>query len=189
MIATNRISLHLPTCLAVVLTLLLTIAPPAMSRAEAWELRTVDNEVPGTREIESGDVEKGIRISKVYLTRIPAPQRVAVLTNLCIGYILLKDFAQARNFCDQAAERKLERPVTFNNRGVLNALTGDDLAARRDFAIAAGVDCEPACDKTRKASRDFPRHVAQRNLEASDAKILAAERATDTDRYTARENR
>lgn len=189
MITKNRNAIPPSASLAIILATLLVVAPPVISSAEAWELRTVDKEVPGTREIESGDVEKSIQISKVYLTRIPAPQKVAVLTNLCIGYILLKDFAQAREFCDRATERKVERPVTFNNRGVLNALTGDDIAARRDFAIAAGVDCDPACDKTRKAGRDYPRHVAQRNLEASAARILAAEQATGADQYTAREHR
>ena len=183
--ATNQKTSPMAMSAAIFLTALLVAAPPAMSRAEAWELRTVDKEVPGTREIESGDVKKGIKISKIYLSSTPSPQKVAVLTNLCIGHIMIKDFAQAGPYCDQAVAHKLEGVVTHNNRGVLKALQGDFEAARSDFWIAADIDCDDPCSSKPRNSSDLPRHVARRNLESADTRLLVAKKASNTRRTVA----
>ena len=161
--------------LAVIVTSLTFAVLPSMSRADSWELRTVAKEVPGTREIESGKVEKAIRISKVRLSITPENLKVAVLTNLCIGYVVMRDIDQAEQYCDQAASKPKQRAVTYNNRGVLRVLQGDYEAARGDFTIAAQAGCFNGCDPTIAAHHDRPRAVAQRNLATADNRMLAIE--------------
>ena len=73
-------TIALPTIFAASLIL---SALPTDAFADGWELRTTADEVPGTREIESGDIEKAIRISNVQLPRVSPEYKVAVLTNLC----------------------------------------------------------------------------------------------------------
>jgi len=172
--------------LAAIATALVVVALPSITCADTWELRTVSQDVPGTREIESGNPEKAIRISKVKLSVVPPSQEVAVLTNLCIGYLLTRDLDQAEPYCDQAVAKQKKRAVTYNNRGILRVLQGDDVAALRDFAIAAAVGCFNGCDPTIAAPQQQPRAVAQRNLAKADIRRLAAEAARDTGQQTAR---
>ncbi len=185
MITTYRQTVQFPTLLAAIATSLVVAALPSTSRADAWELRTVSTEVPGTREIESGNPEKAIRISKVYLPRIGPRRKVAVLTNLCIGHMLTKEFDQAEQYCDQAVSRPNERSVTHNNRGVLKALQGDYAAAQQDFAIASEAGCNNGCDPTVAVPQDLPRPVARRNLGKAEAKVFAAEETRAADQVAA----
>lgn len=123
--------------------------------------------------IKSGKPEKAVRTTELYLPLIRP--KVAGLTNLCIGYLLLKDYAQAEHYCDEAVARKSkpsERAVTHNNRGVLRALQGDYEGAREDFTIAAR---ESECDSTSHTQRDL-RPVARRNLERAEVRLLASEK-------------
>ena len=179
---TNSISklahtIALPTIFA---ASLIVSALPGEAVADSWELRTTTDEVPGTREIESGDIEKAIRISKVQLSRVSPEHKVAVLSNLCIGYILNKSFDQARDYCDQAVERPNENTVSRNNRGVLSALQGDFSAAMQDFDDAANAGCFGACSRSGSDSDDLPRPMARRNLSKAEGQMLAAkERAND----------
>ena len=174
------------TMLAAIATALVVAAVPSMSRADTWELRTVSQEVPGTREIEAGKPEKAIRISKVRLNVIPESLKVAVLTNLCIGHLLVKEFDQAEQYCDQAVSKPNQRTVTYNNRGVLRVMQGNYAAARRDFAIAAEAGCFNGCDPTIAVPQDLPRPVARRNLARAETRLLADEAASDVSQQTAR---
>ncbi len=172
--------------IAAIAASLVVVALPSMSHAEVWELRTVSKEVPGTREIESGKAEKAIRISKVRLSVTRGALKVAVLTNLCIGHILIRDFDQAEQYCDQAAARTIERTVTHNNRGVLKALQGDYAAALRDFSIAANASCFEGCNASIRSPQDLPRPVARRNLEKAQTRVAESKDATDAHRVAAR---
>jgi len=154
-------------------------AIPSVSGADGWELRTALDEVPGTREIESGNTDKAIRISKVQLSHVSQKQKVAVLTNLCIGYIVNKDFDEAEYYCNQAVERPNEQAVSFNNRGVLNALKGDYDSASRDFASAAKSGCIGECSISENAPRNLPRPIANRNLSKAEFQAKAARDAAD----------
>ena len=183
MIATNRQAARRSTLVAVIAASLVVAALPSLSGAEVWELRTAYKEVPGTREIESGNAEKAIRISKVYLPRAKRKLKVAVLTNLCVGHILIRDFDQAEQYCDQAVARPNERVVSHNNRGVLKALQGDYKSAQRDFSIAADAGCINSCDAIVPASGNRPRHVALRNLDRTGLGV------PDAGRIMAREDR
>ena len=170
-------TIALPTIFAASLIL---SALPGDAFADGWELRTTADEVPGTREIESGDIEKAIRISNVQLPRVSPQYKVAVLTNLCIGYILNKSFDQAQVYCDQAVERSNEKTVSHNNRGVLNALQGNYSAAMEDFDDAATAGCFGECSTSGSDSDDLPRPMARRNLSKAEGQMLAArERVID----------
>lgn len=184
--STIRITNQLSILIAAIATSLVIVTLPSMSRADTWELRTVDEEVPGTREIEAGKPEKAIRISKVSLSRTRPALKVAVLTNLCIGHILIRDLDQAEQYCDLAAARSMERTVTHNNRGVLKALQGDYVAAVQDFSIAANVGCFNGCNATGRAPQNLPRPVARRNLEKAQTIVAKSRDATDADRVAAR---
>lgn len=184
--STIRPTNQLCIIIAAIATSLVIAAAPSMSRADAWELRTVDEEVPGTREIEAGNPEKAIRISKARLSATHPALRVAVLTNLCIGHILIRDFDQAEQYCDQAAAWSFERTVTHNNRGVLKALQGDYAAASQDFSIAANVGCFGACNASMRGPQNRPRPTARRNLEKTETRVAELKDATDAHRVAAR---
>ena len=164
---------------------LLLLAFPSVSNAEAWELRTAPDTVPGTHEIESGKIDKAIRISKVWLPHIARREKVAVLTNLCIGYILSKEFDQAEEYCDQAVERRNHKTVSYNNRGVLKALQGDYDGAVQDFASASNAGCADGCSDAIPKDLQQPRAVAMRNFGRAEYHVKAA-KTGDDDQITAR---
>lgn len=143
---------------------LILAAFPAVSNADGWELRTSRHTVPGTQEIESGRIDKAIQISRVQLPHVSQQKKVAVLTNLCIAYILSNEFDQAEDYCDQATERSNEKTVSYNNRGVLKAAQGDFDSAMQDFAYAASAGCINGCNSASNGPRDLPQPVAKRNL-------------------------
>ncbi len=163
---------------AIAATLLL-VAFPSVSNAEAWELRTAPDAVPGTHEIESGKIDKAIRISKVWLPHIARQEKVAVLTNLCIGYILSKEFDQAGEYCDRAVERRNDEAVSYNNRGVLKALQGDYEGAVQDFANASNAGCANGCSNAVPKDLQQPRAVAMRNFGRAEYHVKAAKTGND----------
>lgn len=170
---------------AVVTALIIAILSPT-TFADGWELRTVSDEVPGTRAIESGHAEKAIRVSKARLSVTPESRKVAVLTNLCIGYLTIGDLEQADKYCERAVSRPTHRAVTYNNRGVLRIMQGDYQRAVQDFSTAATAGCNNGCDATITVPRDLPRPVARRNLAKAEKKMLAAELIKNRDQQAAR---
>ena len=157
--------------LPVIAAAVLLAAQPSVASAEAWELRTAPDTVPGTREIESGKIEKAIRISIVQLPHTSPSKKVAVLNNLCIGYILSNDFEQAEDYCDQAVARRNDKAVSHNNRGILKMLQGDYSSAMQDFAIAVETGCTGPCSTSEGARQDLPRSVARRNSEKAQTRV------------------
>ena len=158
---------------------LMIIAFPSFAFAEGWELRTTEQPVPGTAEIESGNADKAIKISKVRLPHASPREEVAYLTNLCIGYILRKDFETAGTYCNEAVNSPTEKTVSLNNRGVLKALQGDYIGAMEDFSQAANTGCVRECNLSANVPGDFPRPIARRNLGRAEVQARAAQGATD----------
>ena len=180
--STSQIGRFLP-----VLAALGVVIPSGATSAEGWELTTVHEEVPGTRYVEAGDFEKAIRVSNNFLYRAslkhaPEYQKVAVLTNLCITHIALRDYERAEIYCQRAATEPGNRSVSFNNLGVLHGLRGDHEAAARHFEMAANSDCLGKCSRADSAPRSFPRPTARRNLERAESL-----RAAEGERYLANE--
>lgn len=168
-----------------IMAAVILLAAPSVSSADGWELRTSRHTVPGTREIESGKIDKAIQISKIQLPHVSQQKKVAVLTNLCIGYILSRDFAQAEEYCDQAVERSNESSVSYNNRGVLKVQQGDLESAIQDFTYASNAGCFMGCASASSVPRDLPRPVAKRNLGRAEYHAKAAASSND-DRIAAR---
>jgi hypothetical protein len=149
---------------ATLMATLLMTSLASFANAEGWELRTTEQAVPGTAQIESGNVDKAIRISKVRLPHASRQEEAAYLTNLCIGYIMKKDFETAAKYCDEAVNSPTEKTVSFNNRGVLRALQGDFIGAVEDFSNAANAGCVQDCNLSANVPQDLPRPIARRNL-------------------------
>lgn len=168
---------------------LVVTAIPSVASAQGFELRTTHKEVPGTREIETGRPKDAIRLSNIYLPHIRGMQKVAVLTNLCIGHIMINQFEKAEQYCEEAASKPNERAVTHNNRGVLRALQGNFEAARADFAIATNVSCKFACSESDTNDRNLPNHVARRNLQKTEARMVEVAPSPTSERLTSQENR
>ena len=75
---TNQIAM----LFAAIAASLLTAAMPSASHVEGWELRTVTKEVPGTREIESGNPENS-RIDPAGKIPSPANPDRLLLLRMC----------------------------------------------------------------------------------------------------------
>jgi hypothetical protein len=159
---------------ALMATMMMT-AICSTASAEGWELRTTERAVPGTAEIEAGSVDKAIKISKVRLPHASRKEEVAYLTNLCIGYIMKKDFETAESYCDEAVNSPAEKAVSFNNRGVLKALQGDYIGAMDDLSRAANAGCFRGCELTANVPQDLPRPIARRNLGKAEVQARAFE--------------
>lgn len=187
----NRFTIKKALSSTLSLTLFLVaagIAIPSMSLAESWELQTVDKEVPGTREIESGDAVTGIRISKKVLNRVRPNEEVAVLNNLCIGYIMTEDFDKAQQFCQLAVETEQQTVVSRNNFGVLKAMNGHYPEAMADFERAWANGCIKDCKDAQATDLDHAHHVALRNLERTQQLMISQQDvASDTRQLTVNE--
>ena len=162
---------------------------PATASAQRFELRTTYKEGPGTREIESGKPEDAIKVARVFLPHSSGLQKVTVLTNLCVGYIMVGDLEAAEPYCDAAAERPNERTVTHNNRGVLRALKGDIESAKSDFSVAAYPVGVRQRDNVTRADRNLPSHAARRNLQVAGNSVADDETESPSHQLTARGNR
>ena len=160
---------------------------PTMAAAEQWELRTAPDMVPGTHEIEAGEIDKAIQISNVWLPHIARTKRVAVLTNLCVAHIHNKNFEAAADYCERAVEQPRAKAVTYNNRGVLKVLQRDFEGAMRDFAKASRSGCFGECsnESMPKGRKNQPRAVALRNLAKTEIHARS-EREPDAENLSAR---
>ena len=120
---------------------------PIAAAAEQWELRTAPETVPGTHEIEAGEIDKAIQISNVWLPHIGRRQKVAVLTNLCIGHIRNRDFAAAAGYCDRAIELAAHAPAAVlmlqRPEGPASMVAGRDHDWGETVAAAEPAECVP----------------------------------------------
>lgn len=89
----------------IIVSVLLSALISTAANAESWELRTAAQEVKGTRAIESGQLDKGIRILEANYGRTPYRHKVAVLTNLCLAYTVKRDYDTAMDYCNRAVAR------------------------------------------------------------------------------------
>jgi hypothetical protein len=164
------------TAITIMIGVVTLMGLSSLSNAAGWELRTTEQAVPGTSHIESGNVDKAIRIAKVRLPHASPQVKVAYFTNLCIGYIMKNDFQSAEVYCDEAVKSSTERVVSYNNRGVLKALQGDYIGAMDDFSSAASAGCVRECNLSANAPRDLPRPTARRNLSKAEMQAQAISR-------------
>ena len=143
-----------------------------LASAESWELRTAAEEVKGTRAIEAGQLDKGIRILEAHLSTAPNRSKGAVLTNLCLAYTLKRDFETAMDFCNRAVARGYNDREAHNNRGVLHAMLGNYTAAVSDFAEAG---CLRECPNNLAVTGNKRMDVAKRNLHRAKVQLALQE--------------
>ena len=145
---------------------------PSIAVADGWELRTSVDEVPGTRQLEKGELDKAERISEWAVESVSIRDKGKVLNNLCIIHTLKRDYEEAGPYCEEAVKRGGGN-VAYNNRGVLRSLQGDLQGAMDDFQVAAKLACGDGCDPNDADGRDTPTHVALRNLGRAQTKYAA----------------
>lgn len=153
------------TILATITGAILLATAPVSANAESWELRMAEQEVMGTRDVEAGRIDKGIRVLEFYLTRARFEEKGPFLTNLCATYTIKRDYETAKVYCDRGVELNSSSEESANNRGVLNAVQGNLNAAMSDFSRAGSENAS-----TQGSSRNA---VAQRNIERVRAEIAA----------------
>ena len=137
--------------------------------------------MPGTRYIEAGHIDKGIRVLEWYLKAARKREKGVVLTNLCMGYTLKREYEQAASYCDQAVASYRGTKVPYNNRGVLRALQGDYEGAMADLRKAGCVGECPA-DLTKSTGPNMS--VARRNLSRVQQRHAALQRQTEGERIS-----
>jgi tetratricopeptide (TPR) repeat protein len=102
------------------------------SFAETIQYRVAFERVPGSEEIEAGNLKAGIRLIEDQLTKIELGSSGEILATLCAAYIVNRSLDKAERACDRAIEIKPTQ-TAYNNRGVLRAHKGDFAGAREDF--------------------------------------------------------
>ena len=156
------------------LATVLLSAIPSISNADTWELRTTPIAVPGTAEIESGKIDKAVRLSIAWLPHVTDRKEVAVLSNLCIAHILKKEFERAEDYCEQAVTTGDDEVVSYNNRGILRAMQGDFDGAAEDFTVATEKGCNDGCSEVVFKDLKRPGAVAMRNRGRAEMLAQAA---------------
>ena len=63
------------TTLATITGAVLLASSAIPASAETWEIRMAEQEVMGTRDVEAGRIDKGIRVLEFYLKRARFEQR------------------------------------------------------------------------------------------------------------------
>lgn len=138
----------------------LGLGSQAATASTAMELKTANQEVPGTRDIESGNFEAGIVKLERALNRAGhALDRAPVLVNLCVAYAATSEFDRASEYCDAAVANGVDLALAYNNRAVLNFMRGDKQAAVADLEKASLL--KPGTK------------VVQRNLDRARARVQA----------------
>lgn len=117
--------------------LLATVAMLAISfTASAYEVQVLTGDGSESKMMDKGKYDVAIkRLER--RTQHDSPTIDIQLTNLCTAYVVTGEFDKARETCNRAVEKKGDFVGTaYNSRGVLNALTGDYIAANADFEQA-----------------------------------------------------
>ncbi len=145
----------------------LPVVAAAQNYSDALEIRTSDQEVWGTREVESGDYAKGIeklktRLNPSGVSNFQAP----ILINLCVAYTATHDYENATRFCNRAIDNGSNLGLAYNNRGVLHYLTGNVDASIADFEKAGELVLRYGIAK-RNLARVESQSVALRQAEAN----------------------
>ena len=118
------------------------------SFADTSSFRVGFERVPGTEEIEAGNLQAGIKVLEDELAQIELESSGAILATLCAAYIVNRSLDKAERVCDKAVEIDPTK-TAYNNRGVLRALTGNLFGAREDFERVRPPQLEAYLDELR----------------------------------------
>ena len=166
---------NINTMYSIITGLILMTSYQAPASAEPWELRTATEEVQGTRDIEAGRLDKGIRVSELHYTTTPKSQKGAILTNLCLAHTLKRDYETAMDYCNRAVSHRKGGRAAYNNRGVLHTILGNYRMATSDLEKAG---CMKVCvdNLPIKGDKARPMAVAKRNLKRAQFQLALQEK-------------
>ncbi len=180
---------HFGQFVATFLVASLMLFATSITQASPYQVQTGYLAVPGSQELEVGDVDGAISKLQPWLEVTTGRTRGSILTNLCTAYITKGDFDKAESFCDQAlasecrnsslhsSNRSFSDAIAHNNRGVLRAMQGDHKGAISDFDLA-GLPVRDPTD-VRRVIHPYGA-VVKANLKAVEESRLAAMGESDT---------
>ena len=102
------------------------------SFAETRTFRVAFEWMPGTEQIEAGNLQAGIKELEHQLARTNLESSGDLLATLCAAYIVDSSLDKAMRVCDKAVEIN-PTWTAYNNRGVFRAHMGNLSGAREDF--------------------------------------------------------
>lgn len=123
------------------------------SFADTFQFRVAFEDVPGIEDIESGNIQAGIKVLRYQLNQTDAQHSGALLATLCAAYIVNGSLQLATHTCDKAIEIA-PTETAYNNRGVCRALSGNLAGAREDFERIRPVHLEAYMEELK--TRDVP---------------------------------
>lgn len=106
--------------------LIVGCAGPAAANEEDTQSKTVIGPrnpqlVNGAQALLHGDAEEGIRLTRLGLEVAQGRrERQAGLSNMCAGYVMLKQYEEALGFCNQALEENERNWRALCNRALIN---------------------------------------------------------------------
>ncbi|MGI9289485.1 MAG: hypothetical protein ACR2P1_29220 [Pseudomonadales bacterium] len=129
-----------PSLTAAALVALLGGLSP-FAAAEPLQLKTADQEVYGSREIDSGKYHAGIEKLEIALARTNMRiKKAPILIDLCVAYVATSNLVAAKTYCDQAVENGYNLDLAYNNRGVMHLAAGNVEQGVRDFELAVIIN-------------------------------------------------
>ena len=118
------------------------------SFAEVVNFRVAFDRLPGSEEIEAGNIQAGIKVLEDQLAQIELESSGDILATLCGAYIVSNSLDKAERACNKAVEID-PTETAYNNRGVFRAFTGDYFGAREDFDRVRPRQLEAYLDELR----------------------------------------
>lgn len=150
---------HLLKLLPVALAILLSDIAFAEPVPDAYRVMVISDQAYGEMLL-AGNYEDAIAGIEARERRV---SRFATSNNLCAAYTVTKNVILAKSACNTAVRLSRRTPrdraVALTNRGVLNALIGDEAAAREDFEEAIRFRArirQPVDNLARLESRSIP---------------------------------
>ena len=132
MVLEKEVKRRSPPVIVLVLIIAAVLLLGNSSFAETVHFRLAFDRVPGSEEIEAGNLKVGIKLLEDQLTKIELESSGEILATLCAAYIVNRTFDKAERACKRAIEIKPTK-TAYNNRGILRAHEGDLTGAREDF--------------------------------------------------------
>lgn len=94
----------------------------------------------GANALMAGDAEEGVRLTLLGLKRESnLRDRIAGMSNLCAGYIMLEQLDTALNYCDQVLEKNDRHWRAYSNRALAYVKLGRYEEAEQDLQKAEAM--------------------------------------------------
>jgi hypothetical protein len=126
---------------ALVPAITITLLAASTLHADEYPFRAAFERVPGSEQVENGQMEEGIAMLRAELQNGDPETRDMVLSTLCGAYVVIASFAEAKYTCNEAVEAS-HSALAYNNRGVYHVLVGNWNGARKDFERARPQELE-----------------------------------------------